>query len=76
MHLREDEHLRLTAHYGHSQRHFQSDVRDDVFEDHYKAFQFPTSDEPVVHVVEGFDLQSWLIGEAAQRYTTFGTFSQ
>lgn len=50
------------------QRRFQSDVRDDVFEDHYKAFQFPTADEPVVHVVEGFDLQSWLIvGEAAQR---------
>ena len=48
------------------QRCFQSDVRDDVFEDHYKAFQFPTADEPVVHV-EGFDLQSWLIGEAAQR---------
>jgi hypothetical protein len=44
------------------QRRFQSDVRDDVFEDHYKAFQFPTADEPVVHVVEGFDLQSWLIG--------------
>jgi|SRR5215475_13403339 len=41
------------------QRRFQSDVRDDVFEDHYKAFQFPTADEPVVHVVEGFDLQSW-----------------
>jgi len=49
------------------QRRFQSDVRDDVFEDHYKAFQFPTADEPVVHVVEGFDLQSRLIGEAAQR---------
>jgi hypothetical protein len=38
-----------------------------VFEDHYKAFQFPTADEPVVHVVEGFDQQSWHIGEAAQR---------
>src|SRR5215813_12121231 len=36
-------------------RRFQSDVRDDVFEDHYKAFQFQTADEPVVHVVEGFD---------------------
>jgi hypothetical protein len=49
------------------QRRFQSDVRDDVFEDLYKAFQLPTADEPVVRVVEEFDLQSWLIGEAAQR---------
>jgi hypothetical protein len=28
-------------------------MRDDVFEDHYKAFQFPTADESVVHVTPG-----------------------
>jgi predicted kinase len=41
-------------------------VRDDVFEDHYKTFQFPATDEPVVRVVAGFDLQSWLTEEAAK----------
>ena len=34
-------------------------VRDDIFEDHYKTFLFPTAEEPFVRVVEGFDLQSW-----------------
>jgi hypothetical protein len=67
IHLREDDTFGSRRIMAISQRRFQSDVRDDVFEDHYKAFQFPTADEPVVHVVEGFDLQSWLIGEAAQR---------
>ena len=55
---------RRAANYQTPTRHH---VRDDVFEDHYKTFQFPTADEPVVRVVEGFDLQSWLTGEAAQR---------
>jgi gluconate kinase len=55
---------RRAANYQTPARHH---VRDDVFEDHYKTFQFPTADEPVVHVVEGFDLQSWLTEEAAQR---------
>jgi hypothetical protein len=67
MHLREDEHLRLTAHYGHMSTAFPERRARRCVEDHYKAFQFPIADEPVVHVVEGFDLQSWLIGEAAQR---------
>ena len=55
---------RRAANYQTPTRHH---VRDDVFEDHYKTFQFPTADEPVVRVVEGFDLQSWLTDEAAQR---------
>lgn len=41
-------------------------VRDSVFEEHYKTFQFPAADEPVVRIVEGFDLQSWFTGEAAR----------
>ena len=41
-------------------------IRDSIFEEHYKTFQFPTADEPVVCVAEGFDLQSWLTEEAAQ----------
>jgi predicted kinase len=55
---------RRAANYQSPTRHH---VRDDVFDDHYKTFQFPTADEPVVRVVEGFDLQSWLTDEAAQR---------
>ncbi len=51
---------RRAANYQTPTRHH---VRDDVFENHYKTFQFPTADEPVVLVVEGFDLQSWLTGE-------------
>jgi len=48
------------------QRPTRHHVRHDVFEDHYRTFQFPTADEPVVRVVRGFDLQSWLTEEAAQ----------
>jgi predicted kinase len=55
---------RRAANYQTPTRHH---VRDDLFEDHYKTFQFPTADEPVVRVVDGFDLQSWLVDEAAQR---------
>src|SRR5262245_19091435 len=47
------------------QRATRHHVREDVFEDHYKTFQFPTADEPVVRVAGGFDLQSWLNEEAA-----------
>jgi uncharacterized metal-binding protein YceD (DUF177 family) len=55
---------RRTANYKVPTRHH---VRDDVFEDHYKAFQFPTADEPAVRIIEGFDLQAWLADEAAKR---------
>src|SRR5262249_22351511 len=54
---------RRDANYQRATRHH---VRDDVFEDHYKTFQFPTPDEPVVRVAGGFDLQSWLNEEAAR----------
>jgi hypothetical protein len=55
---------RRAANYQDPTRHH---VRDGVFEDHYKTFQFPTADEPVLRIVEGFDLQTWLTEEAAQR---------
>jgi predicted kinase len=55
--------FRRDANCQHPTRHH---VRDDVFEHHYRTFQFPTADEPVVHVAEGFDLQSWLSGGAAR----------
>ena len=42
-------------------------VGDSVLEEHFKTFQFPTPDEPVVRVAEGFDLKSWLTEEAAER---------
>jgi hypothetical protein len=42
-------------------------VRDDIFEDHYKTFQFPTADEPGVRVTERFDIESWLNEQAARR---------
>ena len=51
---------------ANNQRPTRHHVRDDVFEDHYKTIQFPTTEEPVVRVVEGFDLQSWLTKEAAR----------
>jgi hypothetical protein len=53
---------RRDANHQRPRRHH---VRDDVFEDHYKTFQFPTAEEPVVRVAGGFDLRSWLIKEAA-----------
>lgn len=53
---------RRVANYKRLTRHH---IRDSVFEEHYETFQFPTADEPVVRVAEGFDLQSWLAGEGA-----------
>lgn len=53
---------RRDANYERPTRHH---VRDDVFEDHYKTFQFPAEDEPVVRVTDGFDLQMWLNEQAA-----------
>ena len=47
------------------QRPTRHHVRDDVFEEHFKTFQFPTADEPVIRVADGFDLQSWLTEKAA-----------
>jgi hypothetical protein len=49
---------------ANNQRPTRHHVRDDVFEDHYKTFQFPDAEERVVRVVEEFDLKSWLIKEA------------
>lgn len=43
-------------------------VRDDIFEDHYKTFLFPTAEEPFVRVVEGFDLQSWWTKPKLERF--------
>jgi predicted kinase len=54
---------RRGANYERPTRHH---VRDEVFEDHYKTFQFPTEDESVVRVTDGFDLQSWLDEQAAR----------
>jgi uncharacterized metal-binding protein YceD (DUF177 family) len=54
---------RRIANYERPTRHH---IRDSVFEEHCRTFQFPTPDEPVVRIVEGFDLQSWLADEAAR----------
>jgi predicted kinase len=51
---------------ANNQRPTRHHVQDRVFEEHYKTFQFPTADEPVVRVAEGFDLPSWLTQEAAR----------
>jgi predicted kinase len=51
---------------ANNQRPTRHHVRDDVFEDHYKTFQFPTAEEAVLRVVEGFDLQAWLTKAAAR----------
>ena len=38
-------------------------IRDSVFEAHVAGFQFPTDDEPMVHVVPDFDIGAWLRSE-------------
>jgi hypothetical protein len=52
---------RRQANYERQTRHH---IRDDIFYEHYKTFQFPTPDEAAVRVVDGFDLQSWLLKQA------------
>ncbi|HWE16643.1 MAG TPA: AAA family ATPase [Hyphomicrobiaceae bacterium] len=54
---------RRDANYQRPTRHH---VRDDIFEDHYRTFQFPSANEPVVRVTDRFDLESWLSEQAAR----------
>jgi predicted kinase len=54
---------RRDANYRHPTRHH---VRDDIFEDHYRSFQFPAADEPVVRVTDRFDQGAWLNEQAAR----------
>jgi predicted kinase len=48
---------RRQANYECPTRHH---IREDIFEEHCRSFQFPTPDEASVRVVDGFDLGSGL----------------